>query len=241
MQNARILDISSGRSVVFDSGWVHIEYAHDSLEVPVLPETLLLMELEAQETCPDLREISALVMGDLGAVMQIFRRAALEYSSREDRPTRIEDCISILGVQACVETLSRATMPFSSGEVIETWRHAKEIAELSRRISREIAVTAGPDEAYLVGLFHQLTSLPLIFGWGALGPDANAGAMTGLRMTEAWSLPRCVEEYFSEMQNPVNGQRWSTIVERSHEMATSHEMCLFPETSDCLQMRNARS
>lgn len=220
VQNARILDIGAGRGAVSDSGWAHIECPCDLPEVPVLPETLLLIELKAQERCVDLREITLLVMEDIGAVLQIFRRAALEYPSREDRPTRIEDCISGLGLQSCVETLSSATVPLGSAEVIETWRHAKEIGRRCRQLAAAMAVTS-PDEAYLAGLFHQLPSLPLIFGSEAPAQDSNVAALTGLRMAEAWSLPPCVQDYFSELQNPSNGQRWSALVQRAHEMAKS--------------------
>jgi hypothetical protein len=229
VQNARILDIGSGRGgagAVSASGWAYIDCARDLPEVPVLLETLLLMELKAKERCVDLREISLLVMGDMGAVLQIFRRLALEVPSSEDRPARIEDCISSLGVQACLEALSSATVPVGSSDVIEAWRHAKEIAGRCRQIS--VTANTSPDEAYLAGLFHQLPSLPLIFGWGALAPDSNAAALTGLRMAEAWSLPRCVREYFCEMQNPANGQRWSPIVQRAHKMAAS------PTTECCV-------
>lgn len=225
MQNARILEFGSGREAVSDSGWAHIDCARDLPEVPVLPETLLLMELKAQEPCVDLREISNLVMEDIGAVLQIFRRVALEYPSAEDRPARIEDCISSLGLESCTEALSSAIVPFASSEVIETWRHAKEIAVHCRQTSAELPGSTSPDEAYLAGLFHELPSLPLILGWAAPASESNAAAVIGLRMAEAWSLPQCVQEYFAEMQNPGYGHRWSQMVQRAHEMASSLTDC----------------
>ena len=223
VRNLRVFDIGSGRCAASESRWAQIECGSDLREVPVHLETRLLMELRTQERSVDLREISQLVLGDLGAALQIFRRAAQEYWFPEDRPTRIEDCISSLGLQSCLEALSseRSTSGTCSNDVIETWRHAKEVAECCKQLASEPAATVNPDEAYLVGLFHQIYSLPGILGWGASDSTSKAAALCGHRMAEDWSLPRCVLDYFSELQDPAHEQQWSRIVQRAHEMASS--------------------
>ncbi len=55
-------------------------------DVPVLSETLLLMELKIRDRAVDLTEISHLVLSDLGAVLQIMRLAGREDGSAESRP-----------------------------------------------------------------------------------------------------------------------------------------------------------
>src|SRR5579863_10363671 len=100
-------------------------------DVPVLSETLLLMELKIRERVVDLREVSNLVLSDLGATVQVMRMAASEDYSADCRITRIEDCISGLGLQACLEAMSRRPLKRTSPEieVVEAWLHARNTAE----------------------------------------------------------------------------------------------------------------
>ena len=49
--------------------------------VPVMPETLLLLDLVAQEPTVDLRGMSQLVLDDMGATLQILRLAGREYGN----------------------------------------------------------------------------------------------------------------------------------------------------------------
>lgn len=220
MRNGRVVEIGSGRSAVSESEWAQIVCGDDLPEIPVQLGTRLLMELKVQERTVDLREVSELILGDLGAALQIFRRAALECSSAEERPARIEDCISNLGLQSCLDALSseRSASDACSSEVIEAWQHAKEVAECCKQIASEPDDAFNPDEAYLVGLFHNLYSLPVILGWGVLDSSSKATALHGLRLAEDWSLPYCVEDYFSELQDPAHEQRWSGIVQRAHKI-----------------------
>jgi hypothetical protein len=56
--------------------------------IPIMQETLLLLDLVVQEPSVDLREMSKLVLDDLGATLQILRLAGSEYSNSKDRPLR---------------------------------------------------------------------------------------------------------------------------------------------------------
>jgi hypothetical protein len=223
VQNREIIETGSGHCSASEAGWAQIECKRDLPEVPVRLDTQLLMELKVHERCVDLREVSQLVLRDIGAALRIFHCAAKENPSPEDRPRRIEDCISILGLQCCLETLcSEGTGSGTrSGDFIETWRHATEVAECCKQLASEPAATTNPEEAYLVGLFHQLYSLPVVLGWDSFDSTSNAPACRGLRMAQDWSLPRCVQDYFIEIHNPAQEQRWSGIVQRAHEMTSS--------------------
>lgn len=222
MHNTEVFEIRSGGSAPSEAEWARIKYRDGLPEIPVRMETQLLLELKVHERCVDLGEVSQLLLRDMGAAMRIFHRAAEESPSPEDRPSRMEDCISSLGLQSCLEALSskRACPGFCSIDFMETWRHAKEVAECCRQLVSQQATTANPEEAYLVGLFHQLYCLPSILGWGMLASTSEAAALHGLRMAEDWSLPRCVHDYFCEVYDPAQGQRWSKIVERAHEMTS---------------------
>ena len=190
-------------------------------DVPVLSETLLLMELKIREQAVDLREVSNLVLTDLGATVQVMRAAASEDYSADCRITRIEDCISGLGLQACLEAMARRPLKRSSRqtEVVEAWLHARNTAENSRFLALEEYPNIHPDEAYLVGLLHAIGTLPTVLGWSRTPDLPRDPMLAGLKMAEAWSLPHCVEEYFSALRAPKGANRWTHIVGLAHQQA----------------------
>jgi hypothetical protein len=187
-------------------------------DVPVLSETLLRMELVVRGRSVDLSEISQVVLSDIGATLQIMRLVAREDAFENDRVPRIEDCISGLGVQACLDAMSRRPLKRSTRPpaVIEAWTHARIVAENCRYLAAETSGSASPDEAYLVGLFHDLGRLPVILGWNRTFALPIDPVLVGLRVAEAWSLPECVVTYFSELRSPAHGHRWAEIVEQAH-------------------------
>ena len=216
MLNKRVVEIGAWRN---SDQQPQINLSRDLPDIPVLPGTLLLMEFCANGRSIDLNEISQLVLGDLGATIQIMRRVGQEYSSGEERPNRIEDCISTLGLQACIEAMSRRTVTRSMNKpaILEAWSHGRDVAERCRSLAAEMPRNTSPDEAYLTGLLHELGSLPVIFGWDpALGLSSDPD-LEGMRLAEAWSLPLCVVDYFFEICNPKGTNRWAGIVQRAHE------------------------
>jgi hypothetical protein len=204
------------------------DLVRDLPDVPVLSETLLLMELMVRERTVCLREISQLVLSDLGAALQILRMAGREDSAIEALPTRIEDCISGLGLQACLEAMSQRTIRRSSRhpEIVEAWMHARAVAENCRILAPETSLSINPEDAYLVGLFHAIGALPPVLGWARTTHITGDPDVVGLRMAQAWSLPRCVSEYFAPLR-PISGaNRWREIVQRAHEEANAaHAEC----------------
>lgn len=188
--------------------------------VPVFTETLLLLDLETQESSVDLHKISQLVLGDLGATLQVLRLAGREYGSSQARPHRIVDCISDLGVYPCLEAVSAQTVARDGRRAAITgmWAHCKEIAQYSEMVADEVP-GVNPGEAYLVGLLHSMGSLPAVLGWDEAETGAADGAIRGFQMAKQWSLPRVVLEFFSEMHLVGCRTRWSEIVRSAHRRA----------------------
>ncbi len=157
----------------------------DLPDVPALPETLLQMELRLHDFSIDLHELSQLILSDVGATLQILRLAARECSSADGRPTRIEDCISHLGHEACLRVAGRRTVLSEARHrgVIEVWAHSREVAQLCRKLAGADHGSIHPEEAYLVGLTHTLGALPAILGWQ--GPQTAAPA-TGWTKGSDW-------------------------------------------------------
>jgi hypothetical protein len=201
--------------------------------VPVFTETLLLLDLETQESSVDLHKISQLVLGDLGATLQVLRLAGREYGSSQARPHRIVDCISDLGVYPCLEAVSGQTVSRDSrhGAITGTWEHCKEIAQHSEMVADEIP-GVNPGEAYLAGLLHSMGSLPAVLGWDEAESSAADAALRGFQMARQWSLPRVVLEFFSEMHLVGCRTKWSEIVRSAHRRAARPcTKCLFEEES----------
>ena len=182
------------------------------LQVPVMRETLLLVELEAQEFCVDLRALSQRILSDLGATMQVFRLAGREFGRNEQRPKRLEDCVAGMGVQACIDAMSMRVSPLGrrSSAIVELWRHARKIARRSQHIALQ-SRSFDADQAYLVGLCHSIGSLPMVLGWR--GHDSAA---TGVELAEEWLLPDCVAGYFDALESASGKSPWMGIVEAAH-------------------------
>jgi HD-like signal output (HDOD) protein len=194
---------------------LQLESLQDFPDVPALPETMLFLELMVQEPVVDLREVSQLVLADLGATLQVLRLAAREYADGEGRPVRMEDCISDLGLLECLDAISRRTLPRddSQHEIAELWAHAREIAHNAREIAKETA-DVNPEEAYLAGLMHVIGLLPLVLGWRKSG--TADGLMVGLILAKRWGLPSCVAEFFSGIESAAYATHLPTIVREAH-------------------------
>jgi hypothetical protein len=217
--NQTVFDIQIRRDSPTDHQPLHLETSRDNPDFPVMPETLLLLDLLVQEPCVDLRQMSELVLADLGATLQILRLAGREYGEADDRPVRIADCISDLGLSPCLKAVSAQTIGHHQrkSEVTGLWAHSREIAKCSKLVAQEMT-DIDPDEAYLVGLLHAIGLAPAILGWreSSVADDS----LVGLRLAKRWSLPRCVMDFFGEKQMSRYATRWSAIVQKAHMRAT---------------------
>ncbi|MDQ2844718.1 MAG: HDOD domain-containing protein [Acidobacteriota bacterium] len=186
--------------------------------VPVMQETLLLIELEAQEFCVDLRMLSEVILTDLGATLQVLRLAGQDHDRATDSPIRMEDCISDLGTQACIESMSAKILPCGrrSNAIPELWSHSLEIARQSKRIAEQ-TTNLDPDRAYLAGLCHSIGSLPAVLGWG--GKRRLDSVLTGLELASEWSLPSFLLDYFSCLQGCGGRSPELDIVQAAHRCA----------------------
>jgi hypothetical protein len=227
--NETPLNIRARRDSLVERQPLQVVGNHDLPDIPVMPETLLMLDLMVQETCVDLRQMSLLILADVGATLQILRMAGREYGTTEDRPTRIADCISDLGLRACLKAVSTQTISRHRchNEIAAFWNHSRVVADLSRSVAQEMLET-DPEEAYLVGLLHGMGSLPALLGWRE--SSIADPALAGVRLAKRWWLPRCVTELFTEMQLPGRATGWSGIVQKAHlREDRSSGYCLFEQ------------
>jgi len=204
-----------------------VSFAPNLPSVPVLPETLLTLDLMAQQRSVNLSAIARLVLADVGATVQILRLAGREYGSSEDRPQRVEDCISDFGLNRCIDSMSAPTVARSNQAMIEFWFHSKEIAENARKLA-DVTPRVNPQEAYLAGLLHGIGMLPGLLGWKQ--SVSGDGPLAGLMLARKWCLPRCVNEFFSQMQTPGYPTGWPEMVRKAHHGAHRTSLnCCFEE------------
>lgn len=195
-------------------------FIRSSFDVVVMKETLLLAELETQGFSVDLRALTKVILSDVGATLHVLRIAGQTCGEDDSRPIRVEDCIADLGVEACIHAMSGHLMErdLRSQGIAELWSHSREIAEHCRNLA-EPMVGIDPDEAYLVGLYHSIGSLPGVLGVGDETYEEFGSVWTGLELAREWSLPGCVVDYFSETETRSAASAWLGIVGQAHRCA----------------------
>jgi hypothetical protein len=183
-------------------------------DLPILPETLLLLDLKTQELRIDLADISHVLLRDLGATTQILRLAGRAYADAKFRPVRIEDCIADLGLELCMEAVSRNIIA-QDAAIVGLWTRSREIAEHSCAIAQDMP-GVDPAQAYLAGLMHAIDQLPSLLGWSGPLAELVAEKTHGITLAEIWSLPSCVCELFLVPEQARTCGPWSRIVRAAH-------------------------
>jgi HDOD domain len=186
------------------------------------------MELIICERSVDLAQVSQLVLSDLGATLQILRQAGHESSRGGGRHERVEDCISGLGLDRCFEAMAQRLITRSthSASVYSGWERAREVAVTSRFVAEKRALNVASDDAYLVGLTHGIGYLPEIMDWDWISQFRGNSDLAGLRIAEAWCLPRCIVEYFLDRVTGKTQTQWTTIVDHALDLLESRPSVL---------------
>lgn len=214
----KVFGIEQGRKSAPVPQPAYLQHLSNLPDLPVMPETILLMDLQVGAHCPALGEISQIVLADLGATLQILRLAGNEFSDPAERPVRIEDCISSLGLEACLGAISRQTVGKSAyrAQISESWNHAARIASLCALLADEVSIDSDPGDAYLAGLLHELGTLPALLGWPLATQLSSNQDVLGLRLAQAWSLPASVIGYFSADIHAGQPSLWTGLVRKAH-------------------------
>ena len=216
----KVIEIRAARKPVTTRGLSRPVLVRELPDLPVLPETLVKLELAARERPIELARISEFILSDPGAAIQVMRLAAPN-GAGDPHPQRMEDCISSLGVQACLDAMSKHLVIrcHRNLTLVEAWEHAALIAGLCERLAEEQIWHATPQDARWVGLCHEIGRLPEVLGWDLAGEPLIDLNLAGLLMAQAWSLPSCVVEYFSDLLNSNSDSPWTRIVHEAHQIA----------------------
>jgi len=220
MAQAERFEILNGRKATTMPVWAVQDRIMDLPGVPVLAETLLKMELELHQSATDLRRFAEVVLGDIGAALQILRLAGQEYASDTDRPIRMEDCISALGPGECLNAVAQGSLlkGVRQQASVAMWSHSKEVAQYFGLFAAQASAGIRPDQAYLVGLLHTLGALPAILDWARYGISGDP-ACVAIEIAEGWRLPRFVRNFFTEVLMPGHSPEWAKFITVAHHPA----------------------
>ena len=182
--------------------------------VPSRLATRLEFELLLQEPVIDLGALSALVLTDIGATLEVLRMAGRE-SVVEERPTRVADALAVISLDRCLQAIS-ATPVGHDCRMDSAWEHGRSIAQAMREVATQTEDVL-PEHAYLVGLLHELGALPALLGWSL--PTAHRGKVSGAKLAESWHLPRFLVVALEAVEMQRASSPWSPLLAAAHQDA----------------------
>ena len=113
----------------------------DCLEnVPVMSATVLGLEILLNESCIDLKQVSDVILSDVGATIHILRLVGREYESAFEHPSRMADCLAGLDASAWFEVIAAQTFPCDEehASVTALWSHCRLVAQYAQLVAESI-------------------------------------------------------------------------------------------------------
>jgi hypothetical protein len=218
---SQAIDTVTDHSWIPSSAWrrldflEHKQFARKKVDllddVPVMSATVLGLEILLQEPCIDLGMVSELILSDVGATIQILRLVGREYEFAAEHPSRMGDCIASLDAGNWFDAISARTFACDREHAATTllWHHCRLVAQYAQLVAESLEGIS-PEEAYLVGLLHEMKTIPNVLGW----PSTALLAMEG-------SLPLFVLAAIRSMTDSSSSSTWKFILTAAHELAAA--------------------
>jgi len=162
--------------------------------LPVLPVTLLQLDLLSAQRAPEPQTVRDVVLSDLGAVLQLFRTSAAAASHADRDANRVLGLVARFGPRKLRLELASKDRPFASRTdlaIAALWQRARLTAEIARLLSLRFS-DIDPGQAYLSGLMHEVGRVPSVVSWPAEGMDLSDVAAIGRQLVHEWRLPSFV-------------------------------------------------
>ena len=187
-------------------------------EVPVMSATVLGLEILLHEPCIDLRMVSELVLSDVGATIQILRLVGREYEFATEHPCRMGDCLASLDAGTWFDAISARTFCCDREHTATSllWNHSRLVAQYAQLVAESLDGIS-PEEAYLVGLLHEIEAIPNVLNWPNEGPGSKESAAL---LAMEGSLPLFVLSALRSMKDDCSTSRWKVILTAAHELAS---------------------
>lgn len=188
--------------------------------IPVLPGTLLGLDLLVQQPAFDLRAASHLLREDPGALLHLFRLVGEEYGNAANAPVRLDECIASLASQHLLETLAAAA------GTRQQQVHFARFALHAAAVGRQAQVVADSldlprEDALLIGSLHDLGSLPRLLGWSATHPPENERVVHCAELCRHYSVPPHLYAALDTIHRQQSQSVWVAVVEAAHDLLRS--------------------
>ena len=208
------------------SAWQCLEFpnlskhAHENADflddVPVMSATVLGLEMLLNEPCIDLRRASELVLSDIGATIKTLRLIGRDYDFTAKLPCRMGECIASLDLDTWFGAMSVRTFAFDGRHSAATafWKHGRLIAQYAQLVAESLDCIP-PENAYLVGLLHEVEAIPQVLGW----QKGVSGATDSVALSAIeGSLPLFVLDAIRTLNGTGKSSPWRYILNAAHEL-----------------------
>jgi len=186
-------------------------------EIPVMSATVLGLEILLHEPCIDLQMASELILSDVGATIQILRMIGREYESAGEHPCRMGDCLASLDAGNWFDAISARTFTCDRehAAISSLWNHSRLVAQYAQLVAESLEGIS-PEDAYLVGLLHEIGAIPKVLGWPNDGLDDRESASF---LAMEGSLPLFVLSAIQSMNDSCSTSTWKIVLTSAHELA----------------------
>lgn len=185
-------------------------------QLPVLAGTQLRLELAMQSAAPDLGAVAAILRADPVAVLTLFAQ------SRSGSPAALlEEKIITLGRRDLVEIICRKRPARGAqGQIAHAFsQQAHSTARMCRLVADALGLPG--EEAFLIGLLHNIGSLPQELGWVRAPEHASMPESLTLALCRHHAVPHALLAGITgiERQDPLSP--WSAVMRAALELLAS--------------------
>lgn len=186
--------------------------------VPVMPATLLSLEMLLHYPSLDLRKVSRLLREDPGALLHLFAVVAEESALLADSPARIEDYIASLPLDRLLRRLVAAGSPHRDHASLSAFAmHAVTIGFHAQQVALSLDLSG--EQATLVGTLHELGFLPSVLRWQPVPSTPGQAATCCEQLCLQYSLPAWLSAALVAVHRHSSDSMWTAVSAAAHELA----------------------
>ncbi len=134
------------------------------LRLPPQPTIVVALSKELTTPDPDFRKIATLLNQDPALVSRVLKIINSPLFGAKREVTSILTALSLMGIRnfysMVVTSAAKEALGFNDGEAERLWKHSVHVAVLSEKIAKHCQDVL-PEEAYMVGLFHDC-AIPIL-------------------------------------------------------------------------------
>ncbi len=182
---------------------------------PVMPSTVLGLELLLQDRSLDLQMASELILRDVGATLQVMRLMSKEVKPQGERPFRMTQCLATVDASVWFPILAANALSANqtSAEIAGMWKHCRCVAHFAKLIAESLGEVAAED-AYLAGLLHEVENIGEL-----VSKRSTASTTEAVQLHHV--LASSVVTALQSAKRRDNGSVWRYVLASAHALATT--------------------